>query len=99
MLYVDCQNQSTLEFLEPRGPIDINGVISVSKLSDSRETVPVSKLYSGENDNVYFPDTNLLQLRFEPWTFGLPGQRSWVRTPAGTNYQLINYLKNLGNRK
>lgn len=43
MLYVDCQNRSSMTFLEPRGPIDINGDISISKLGDSRETVPVSK--------------------------------------------------------
>lgn len=42
MLFVDCQNRSSLDFLDPRGPIDINGDISVSKLGDSRETVPVS---------------------------------------------------------
>lgn len=45
LLYVDCQNKSTLEFTDPRGPIDINGDISVSKLGDSRETVPVSVLH------------------------------------------------------
>lgn len=42
LLYVDCQNKSSQDFLQPRGPIDINGDISISKLIDSRETVPVS---------------------------------------------------------
>lgn len=40
MLYVDCE-QTTTERLEPRGPIDVNGDITISKLAGSRNTVPV----------------------------------------------------------
>jgi collagen type IX alpha len=40
VLYVDCE-QTTTEFLEPRGPIDVNGDITISKLAGSRNTVPV----------------------------------------------------------
>jgi len=37
---VDCE-QTTTERLEPRGPIDVNGDITISKLAGSRNTVPV----------------------------------------------------------
>ena len=41
ILYVDCE-QTTSEFLEARGPIDVNGVITISKLANgNRQTVPV----------------------------------------------------------
>jgi hypothetical protein len=40
VLYVDCE-QSAAERLELRGPIDVNGNITISKLTASRATVPV----------------------------------------------------------
>lgn len=40
VLYVDCEHTTT-ERLEPRGPIDVNGDITISKLAGSRNTVPV----------------------------------------------------------
>lgn len=40
VLYVDCEHMAT-ERLEPRGPIDVNGDITISKLAGSRNTVPV----------------------------------------------------------
>jgi hypothetical protein len=40
VLYVDCE-QTTADRLEQRGPIDVNGEITISKLTGSRSTVPV----------------------------------------------------------
>ncbi|KAJ3648270.1 hypothetical protein Zmor_020084 [Zophobas morio] len=39
ILYLDCE-ENARELLELRGPIDINGEISVAKLANSRQTVP-----------------------------------------------------------
>lgn len=52
MLYVDCENRSQ-ELLEPRGQIDVSGNISISKLGDSRETVPVSYLCKKKTIKAY----------------------------------------------
>lgn len=41
-MYVDCEESST-ELLEPRGIIDMNGDISISKVMNSQQTFPVSK--------------------------------------------------------
>ncbi|KYB27295.1 Collagen alpha-1(IX) chain-like Protein [Tribolium castaneum] len=41
MLYLDCEKNDEALLVEPRGPIDINGELSVSKLENSRQTVPV----------------------------------------------------------
>lgn len=38
---MDCDEGSTA-LLEPRGDIDVNGEITVSKLANTRQTVPVS---------------------------------------------------------
>jgi collagen type IX alpha len=40
VLYVDCEQAAT-DRLELRGPIDVNGNITISKLTASRATVPV----------------------------------------------------------
>jgi collagen type IX alpha len=40
-LYVDCERNQE-HSLQPRGPIDVNGVIEVSKTANGRRTVPVS---------------------------------------------------------
>ena len=40
MLYVDCEHTAA-ERMEVRGPIDVNGNITISKLTGSRTTVPV----------------------------------------------------------
>lgn len=42
VLYVDCEEASS-EPLGPRGRLDANGRISVSKTVDSQQTVPVSR--------------------------------------------------------
>lgn len=41
VLYVDCEEASS-EPLSPRGALDANGKISISKIVDRQETVPVS---------------------------------------------------------
>lgn len=41
-LFVDCKDMREKP-MEPRGPIDINGNISISKFANSKETVPVSE--------------------------------------------------------
>lgn len=41
VLYVDCE-ETTMERLEPRGPIDVNGEITIAKVVGKKETVPVS---------------------------------------------------------
>lgn len=40
VLYVDCEQAAT-ERMELHGPIDVNGNITISKLTGSRSTVPV----------------------------------------------------------
>ena len=40
VLYVDCE-QTAAERMEVHGPIDVNGNITISKLTGSRSTVPV----------------------------------------------------------
>lgn len=40
-LFVDCKDMEE-QPMDPRGFIDINGNISISKFANSRETVPVS---------------------------------------------------------
>lgn len=44
VLFVDCE-ETAREILEPRGPIDANGNISISKLSNTKQTVPVSIVF------------------------------------------------------
>lgn len=73
MLYVDCE-QSTTAFLQPRGPIDTNGEITVSKLANTKQTVPVCTLikyytiYSTVKYFKRFPKPYLLNLIWETST-------------------------------
>ena len=41
MLYADCEEVGQ-ENLEPRGPLDVNGRISIAKVAGTTSTVPVS---------------------------------------------------------
>lgn len=41
VLYLDC-GRSASEPLQPRGPINLNGEISIAKVGNSKRTVPVS---------------------------------------------------------
>ncbi|KAJ3637240.1 hypothetical protein MTP99_000714 [Tenebrio molitor] len=41
VLYLDCQ-ENAQRFTDLRGPIDVNGLISVAKMENSQQTVPVS---------------------------------------------------------
>lgn len=41
VLYVDCEEVAR-KSLEPRGAVDVNGNISIAKLDNSQQTVPVS---------------------------------------------------------
>lgn len=43
VLYVDCKEVGTEE-LGPKGPIDMNGEVAISKLANSQQTFPVSTL-------------------------------------------------------
>ena len=43
VLYVDCQEVSSQE-IDPKGPITVNGLISIAKMVQVKQSVPVSPL-------------------------------------------------------